>query len=64
MSIGHKGMIQASKVLAMSMVDLYEDPAKIEAVKADYKKNRGDAPYKALIPEGPPPLKQAAEQSK
>jgi aminobenzoyl-glutamate utilization protein B len=64
MSIGHKGMIQASKTLAMTMVDLYEDPAKVEAVKADFKKNRGDAPYKALIPDGPPPLKQAAEQGK
>lgn len=59
MSIGHKGMFQASKLLAMTMVDLYEDPAKIEAVKADYKKNRGDAPYKALIPDGPPPLDKA-----
>ncbi|HZY79313.1 MAG TPA: amidohydrolase [Cyclobacteriaceae bacterium] len=59
MSIGHKGMIQASKLLAMTMVDLYEDPAKVEAVKADYKKNRGDAPYKALIPDGPPPLDKA-----
>lgn len=64
MSIGHKGMTQASKLLAMTMVDLYEDPAKVEAVKADYKSHRGDAPYKALIPDGPPPLKQAAEQSK
>lgn len=64
MSIGHKGMMQASKLLAMTMVDLYEDPSKVEAVKADYKKNRGDAPYKALIPDGPPPLKQASEQSR
>ncbi|MEI9917390.1 MAG: amidohydrolase [Bacteroidota bacterium] len=56
MSIGHKGMVYASKVLAMTMVDLYEDPAKIEAVKADFKKNRGEEPYKALIPDGPPPL--------
>jgi aminobenzoyl-glutamate utilization protein B len=62
MSIGHKGMTQASKLLAMTMVDLYEDPAKLEAVRADYKKNRGEAPYKALIPDGPPPLKQAAGQ--
>ena len=64
MSIGHKGMLQASKLLAMTMVDLYEDPAKVEAVKADFKNHRGDAPYKALIPEGPPPLKQAKEQSR
>jgi aminobenzoyl-glutamate utilization protein B len=52
-------MTQASKLLAMTMVDLFEDPAKVEAVKADYKKNRGDAPYKALIPDGPPPLPTA-----
>ncbi|HMJ70459.1 MAG TPA: amidohydrolase [Cyclobacteriaceae bacterium] len=56
MSIGHKGMTQASKLLAMTMIDLFEDPEKVEAVKADYKKNRGDAPYKAMIPDGPPPL--------
>lgn len=56
MSIGHKGMFQASKLLAMTMVDLFEDPAKVEAVKADYKNHRGDAPYKALIPDGPPPI--------
>jgi aminobenzoyl-glutamate utilization protein B len=64
MSIGHKGMTQASKLLAMTMVDLFEDPAKVEAVKADFKKNRGDEPYKALIPDGPPPLQQAKNQSK
>lgn len=62
MSIGHKGMLQASKLLAMTMVDLYEDPAKVDAVKKDYKEHRGDAPYKALIPDGPPPLKTAAGQ--
>ncbi len=62
MSIGHKGMVQASKTLAMTMVDLYEDPAKVEAVKADYKSHRGDAPYKALIPDGPPPLETAKKQ--
>jgi aminobenzoyl-glutamate utilization protein B len=62
MSIGHKGMLQASKVLAMTMVDLYEDQTKIEAVKKDYKEHRGEAPYKTLIPDGPPPLKQAAGQ--
>lgn len=56
MSIGHKGMFQASKILAMTMVDLFEDPSKVEAVKADYRKNRGTDPYKALIPDGPPPL--------
>lgn len=56
MSIGHKGMLTASKTLAMTMVDLYEDPKKIEAVKAEFKERKGGHIYKALIPDGPPPL--------
>ncbi len=56
MSIGHKGMLQASKVLSMTMVDLFEDPAKVEAVKAEFKKTKGDHVYKGWIPDGPPPI--------
>jgi aminobenzoyl-glutamate utilization protein B len=56
MSIGHKGMLHASKTLAMTMVDLYEDPKKVEAVKAEYIKGKGDHVYKGLIPNGPPPV--------
>ncbi len=58
MSIGHKGMLHASKTLAMTMVDLYEDPKKIEAVKAEFKKSKGDVVYKGLLPDGPPPVNQ------
>lgn len=56
MSIGHKGMIQTSKTLAMTMVDLFEDPKKVEAVKAEFKQRKGDHVYKGLIPPGPPPI--------
>ncbi|MFZ5971983.1 MAG: amidohydrolase [Bacteroidota bacterium] len=56
MSIGHKGMLHASKTLAMTMVDLYEDPKKVEAVKAEFKQRKGDHVYKGLVPEGPPPV--------
>lgn len=56
MSIGHKGMIYATKAMAMTMVDLFEDPKKVEAVKAEFKERKGDYQYKALIPEGPPPI--------
>jgi aminobenzoyl-glutamate utilization protein B len=56
MSIGHKGMLHASKTLAMTMVDLYEDPKKLEAVKAEFTKGKGDHVYKGLIPDGPPPV--------
>ena len=56
MSIGHKGMTYASKALAFTMIDLFEDPEKVEEVKAEYKERKGDHIYKAMIPEGPPPI--------
>ena len=56
MSIGHKGMLLASKTLAATMVDLYEQPAALKAVRADFEKRRGDTVFHAYIPEGPPPL--------
>lgn len=56
MSIGHKGMTYASKALAFTMIDLFEDPKKVEEVKAEYKERKGDYIYKAMIPEGPPPI--------
>jgi len=56
MSIGHKGMLHAAKTLAMTMVDLYEDPKKVEAVKAEFLQRKGDHVYSGLIPPGPPPI--------
>lgn len=56
MSIGHKGMNYAAKALAMTMVDLYEDPKLIEKVKAEFKERKGDYVYKGILPDGPPPL--------
>lgn len=58
MSIGHKGMLHTSKTLAMTMADLMEDAKKVEAVKAEFKKRKGDTVYKGLVPDGPPPLDQ------
>ena len=56
MSIGHKGMIYASKAMAMTMVDLFENPKLVEKVKAEYKERKGDVVYKAIVPDGPPPI--------
>lgn len=56
MSIGHKGMAYAAKALAMTMVDLFEDPELVKEVKAEYKERLGDYEYKAIIPDGPPPV--------
>ena len=56
MSIGHKGLLYASKALAMTMVDLYENPELIEGVKEEFNDRKGDYVYEGMIPAGPPPL--------
>jgi len=56
MSIGHKGMAYASKALGMTMVDLFENAELREQVKAEFKERKGDYIYKAIIPDGPPPI--------
>lgn len=56
MSIGHKGLTYASKAMAMTMADLFTDKAALERVKAEYAERKGSEVYKALIPEGPPPV--------
>jgi len=56
MSIGHKGMMRAAKVMAATMADLYEQPATLAAVQAEFKAKKGDTVYVPYIPEGPPPL--------
>ncbi len=61
MSIGHKGMIYASKALGMTMVDLFENPELIRAMQKEFKERKGDAAYKAILPEGPPPTPENME---
>lgn len=55
MSIGHKGMIYASKALGMTAVDLFEDSKLVTKVKEEFKMRKGDEVYKPMI-DGPPPI--------
>lgn len=57
MSIGHKGMGYASKALAMTMVDLYQNEVLRNEIKTEFKQKKGDYVYKGIVPDGPPPLK-------
>jgi len=56
MSIGHKCLIYASKALAMTMLDLYDNPNMIEDVKKEFLIKKGDRVYNPRIPAGPPKL--------
>jgi aminobenzoyl-glutamate utilization protein B len=42
MSIGRNEMEHTSKALAMTMVDLFENPELIKKVKAEFHERKGD----------------------
>jgi aminobenzoyl-glutamate utilization protein B len=50
--IGHKGLVVAAKVMALSVVDLLQDAAAIEAAKADFRERMKDLKYTTRIPKG------------
>jgi len=56
MSIGHKGLTQAAKALAATMVDLFEDKDAVARIQAEFKEKTKGEVYKPYIPAGPPPL--------
>ena len=56
MSIGHKGMLHASKAMAMTMSDLYLDNKLVKNVKKEYLERKGDEVYESMVPKGPPPV--------
>ncbi len=56
MSIGHKGMLFASKALGMTMVDLFKNPDLVDSIRKEFEERKGDVVYKAILPDGPPPI--------
>ena len=56
MSIGHKGMLYASKTLGTTMVDLFENEKLRNDIKEEFLKRKGKEVWKAMLPEGPPPI--------
>ncbi len=60
MSIGHKGMLYAAKAMAATMVDLYQQPEELAAIQREFKEKTEGVVYHAYLPEGPPPIPDAA----
>ena len=56
MSIGHKGMLFASKALGATMVDLFENEKLRQDIKEEFLKRKGKEVWKAMLPDGPPPI--------
>jgi aminobenzoyl-glutamate utilization protein B len=57
MSIGHKGMLLAARLLALTAVDLFENPELRAAARDEFEGRRGaDFEYRALLGDRDPPL--------
>lgn len=56
MSIGHKGLLYAAKIMAATLVDLYEDEAARDAIHAEWLEDRGGREYRTFLADGPPPV--------
>ncbi|MDP6374962.1 MAG: amidohydrolase [Pseudomonadales bacterium] len=57
MSIGHKGMMLAARLLAVTAVDLYKDADLIRRARDEFEDRRGtDFEYEALLGDRDPPL--------
>lgn len=48
MGIGHRGMLQAAKVLSASAAELMETPALVAAAKREFEARRGPSPHTPL----------------
>lgn len=48
MSIGHKGMMHAAKIMAVAAIDLFTTPENLAAVRAEFEKQA--TPYQCPIP--------------
>ena len=56
MSIGHKGLQYASKTLALTMIDLFENATLRTQIRQEFEKRKGQQVWKAVLPPGPPPF--------
>ena len=56
MSIGQQGMVVAAKAIALTAIDLFTDPALVQAAKDDFKKQTAGKSYYTAIPPEQKPL--------
>lgn len=52
MSIGHKGMLQAAKALAMTAVEIYTDPELLARARREFEERTAGRPYQSPLPPG------------
>lgn len=50
MSIGHKGMMHAAKIMALAAMELYANPEHLVNVQAEFERSTGGRPYVPPVP--------------
>ncbi len=50
MSIGHKGMLHAAKIMALSAMDLYSEPVHLEKIRSEFEREISLHPYVNPLP--------------
>lgn len=55
MSIGHKGMIQAAKIMGLAAFELMQDPVLVEKAQKEFKERIREKPYDSPLPDGAKP---------
>jgi aminobenzoyl-glutamate utilization protein B len=55
MSIGHKGMMHAAKIMAVTAAEIYSNPEHIIKIREEFDQKTGGKEYKPMIPEGAKP---------
>jgi aminobenzoyl-glutamate utilization protein B len=51
MSIGHKGMMHAAKIMAVAAMDVYTDPEHLRAARQEFEEATEENPYVTPLPD-------------
>jgi aminobenzoyl-glutamate utilization protein B len=63
MSIGHKGMLKAAEILALTAIEFMNNPELVEKARKEFDEMTKDRPYKSPFPEGyKPPFHRLKRQ--
>ena len=61
MSIGHKGMMHAAKIMAVAAVELYSNPDHLVKIREEFERETRGKPYISPIPKDKKPLQYEPE---
>ena len=61
-SIGHKGMLHAAKIMAVTAVELYSNPDHLVKIRQEFEQKTGGKPYVSPIAEDAKPPHHEPEE--